>query len=51
MRVKSRRNGMRAGTIAAQTIGPFLPPTLWTLISRLRGKADTPADIFGYAVG
>ncbi len=32
-------NGTRAGTIAAQTIGPYLPHRLWHLISRLRGKA------------
>jgi asparagine synthase (glutamine-hydrolysing) len=31
------RGGMRAGTIAAQTLGPFLPRPLWRGIARLRG--------------
>jgi asparagine synthase (glutamine-hydrolysing) len=33
-------NGTRWGTIAAQTIGPFLPRSIWSAISRWRGKGD-----------
>ncbi|HET9429081.1 MAG TPA: asparagine synthase-related protein [Allosphingosinicella sp.] len=32
-----RRGGTRAGTIAAQAIGPFLPIKLWRFVNRLRG--------------
>ncbi|MGZ8311840.1 MAG: asparagine synthetase B family protein, partial [Allosphingosinicella sp.] len=39
-----RRNGMRVGTIAAQSIGPFLPASLWRGISRLRGKGRHLTD-------
>jgi asparagine synthase (glutamine-hydrolysing) len=38
------RSGTRAGTIAAQTIGPFLPRPAWRMISRLRGKANDPTS-------
>lgn len=41
------RGGMRAGTIAAATIGPFLPRSVWQAISRLRGRAD---DLTGYSM-
>ena len=40
------RSGTRVGTIAAQTIGPFLPLSLWSAISRLRGK---PVGLSGYS--
>lgn len=39
-----RRGGTRVGTIAAQTIGPLLPPGLWRGIGRLRGKAPQLTD-------
>jgi asparagine synthase (glutamine-hydrolysing) len=39
-------SGTRAGTIASQTIGPFLPAPLWKLIGRLRGK---PNDLCQYS--
>ncbi|MEA3035737.1 MAG: hypothetical protein QOH04_1502 [Sphingomonadales bacterium] len=38
------RGGTRAGTIAAQTIGPFLPRPLWQAIGRLRGGGKGLAD-------
>jgi asparagine synthase (glutamine-hydrolysing) len=38
------RGGTRAGTIAAQTIGPFLPRPLWRAIGRLRGGGKGLAD-------
>jgi asparagine synthase (glutamine-hydrolysing) len=38
------RNGTRVGTVAAQTIGPFLPAPLWRAISRLRGKGRRLTD-------
>lgn len=34
------RNRTRAGTIAAATLGPFLPHALWKAIQRFRGHAD-----------
>jgi asparagine synthase (glutamine-hydrolysing) len=37
-------SGTRAGTIAAQTIGPFLPRPVWRAIGRLRGKAGGISD-------
>lgn len=39
-------NGTRAGTIAAQTVGPFLPRRMWSAIGRARGKA---LDISAYS--
>jgi asparagine synthase (glutamine-hydrolysing) len=38
------RGGTRAGTIAAQTVGPFLPRPLWRAIGRLRGGGKGLAD-------
>jgi asparagine synthase (glutamine-hydrolysing) len=38
------RNGTRVGTVAAQTLGPFLPVPLWQAISRLRGKGRKLSD-------
>jgi len=38
------RGGTRAGTIASQTIGPFLPKAVWAAISRVRGKAGTISE-------
>jgi asparagine synthase (glutamine-hydrolysing) len=38
------RNGTRVGTVAAQTLGPFLPVPLWQAISRLRGKGRKLTD-------
>ncbi len=38
------RGGTRAGTIAAQTIGPFLPRPVWRAIGRLRGGGKGLAD-------
>ena len=32
-----RRHGTRAGTIAAQAVGPLLPVKLWRFVNRLRG--------------
>jgi asparagine synthase (glutamine-hydrolysing) len=33
-----KRGGVRAGTIAAQAVGPFLPPGLWTSVNRILGR-------------
>ena len=33
-----KRGGVRAGTIAAQAIGPFLPPGLWKSVNRMLGR-------------
>ncbi len=38
------RNGPRVGTVAAQTVGPFLPVPLWQAIARLRGKGRKLTD-------
>jgi asparagine synthase (glutamine-hydrolysing) len=38
------RNGTRVGTVAAQTVGPFLPVPLWQAIARLRGKGRKLTD-------
>lgn len=38
------RNGTRAGTVAAQTLGPFLPAPLWRAISRMRGRGRKLTD-------
>jgi asparagine synthase (glutamine-hydrolysing) len=38
------RNGTRVGTVAAQTLGPFLPVPLWQAISRIRGKGRKLTD-------
>ncbi|HEX8261698.1 MAG TPA: asparagine synthase-related protein [Allosphingosinicella sp.] len=38
------RNGTRVGSVAAQTIGPFLPGLLWRAISRLRGRGRRLTD-------
>ncbi|HEX8240758.1 MAG TPA: asparagine synthase-related protein [Allosphingosinicella sp.] len=38
------RNGTRVGTVAAQTLGPFLPAPLWRAISRIRGKGRKLTD-------
>jgi asparagine synthase (glutamine-hydrolysing) len=38
------REGSRAGTIAAQTFGPFLPRSAWRKIARLRGKGRELTD-------
>ncbi|HEX8512084.1 MAG TPA: asparagine synthase-related protein [Allosphingosinicella sp.] len=38
------RNGTRVGTVAAQTIGPFVPVPLWQAIARLRGKGRKLTD-------
>jgi asparagine synthase (glutamine-hydrolysing) len=38
------RNGTRVGTVAAQTLGPFLPAPVWRAISRLRGKSRKLTD-------
>jgi asparagine synthase (glutamine-hydrolysing) len=32
------RNGMRLGSIAAQTLGPFLPKPFWNLLQRARNR-------------
>jgi asparagine synthase (glutamine-hydrolysing) len=40
------RTGTRVGTIASQTIGPFLPVSLWRTVQRLRGK---PVGLHGYS--
>jgi asparagine synthase (glutamine-hydrolysing) len=42
--VMLRASGTRTGTIAAQTIGPFLPKSVWRAIGRARGKASTMSD-------
>ncbi|HEX8481396.1 MAG TPA: asparagine synthase-related protein [Allosphingosinicella sp.] len=33
-----RRGGLRLESVAAQTLWPFLPPRLWRMINRLRGR-------------
>jgi asparagine synthase (glutamine-hydrolysing) len=38
------RNGTRAGTVAAQAFGPFVPVPLWRAIGRLRGKGRKLTD-------
>jgi asparagine synthase (glutamine-hydrolysing) len=38
------RNGARVGTVAAQTLGPFVPVPLWQAIARLRGKGRKLTD-------
>lgn len=41
-----KRNGVRAGTIAARVLGPFMPSPAWLMIRRLRGaggKRFSPA--------
>ena len=38
------RNGTRVGTVAAQTLGPFLPAALWRAIGRLRGNGRNLTD-------
>ncbi|HEX8226212.1 MAG TPA: asparagine synthase-related protein [Allosphingosinicella sp.] len=38
------RNGTRVGTVAAQTIGPFLPAVAWRAISRVRGRGRRLTD-------
>ena len=40
------RTGTRVGTIASQTLGPFLPVPLWRMVQRLRGK---PVGLHGYS--
>jgi asparagine synthase (glutamine-hydrolysing) len=37
-------NRTRMGTIAAQTVGPFLPLPIWRAVQRFRGKAVSLAD-------
>jgi asparagine synthase (glutamine-hydrolysing) len=37
-------NGARIGTVASQTIGPYLPRPMWSAINRLRGKAMQISD-------
>jgi asparagine synthase (glutamine-hydrolysing) len=37
-------NQTRIGTIAAQTVGPFLPLPIWRAIQRLRGKVASLSD-------
>jgi asparagine synthase (glutamine-hydrolysing) len=39
-----RRNGTRLGTIASQSLGPYLPERLWTLIGRIRGRGRSLTD-------
>jgi asparagine synthase (glutamine-hydrolysing) len=38
------RNGVRAGTVTAATIGPYLPAFLWKKIQRIRGKGRGITD-------
>jgi asparagine synthase (glutamine-hydrolysing) len=38
------REGARAGTIAAQTFGPFLPRPVWRNVARMRGKGRKLTD-------
>ncbi len=38
------RSGTRVGTVAAQTIGPFVPPALWRAIGRMRGRGRKLTD-------
>ncbi|HEY5720968.1 MAG TPA: asparagine synthase-related protein [Allosphingosinicella sp.] len=40
------RNGTRVGTIASQTLGPYLPAPAWRMVQRLRGK---PVGLHGYS--
>lgn len=42
--VALKRGGLRLGTIASQTLGPFLPFPLWKAIERLRGKGRDLTD-------
>jgi asparagine synthase (glutamine-hydrolysing) len=42
--VALKRRGTRLGTIASQTLGPFLPPPVWKLIERLRGRGRELTD-------
>jgi asparagine synthase (glutamine-hydrolysing) len=42
--VALKRRGTRLGTVASQTLGPFLPPPLWKLIERARGRGRELAD-------
>jgi asparagine synthase (glutamine-hydrolysing) len=44
MSVGLASNGVRWGTMAAQTLGPFLPRRAWKTISRLRGKGSDLLD-------
>jgi asparagine synthase (glutamine-hydrolysing) len=39
-----RRHGVRAGTIAAQIVGPYLPNRAWQAIHRLRGAGAALSD-------
>jgi asparagine synthase (glutamine-hydrolysing) len=45
------RNGTRIGTVAAQTIGPFLPAPLWRAIGRLRGRGFNLTDYTAISPG
>ena len=38
------RGGTRVGTVAAQLVGPHLPPVVWQWISALRGKGRRLSD-------
>lgn len=38
------RNGTRVGTVAAQTLGPFLPAAVWQTVRRIRGKGRQLTD-------
>lgn len=38
------RNRTRAGTIAAKTLGPFLPSRMWRALGRLRGAGGDLSD-------
>jgi asparagine synthase (glutamine-hydrolysing) len=38
------RGGSRVGTIASQTLGPFLPPPVWKAIERVRGRGRELTD-------
>jgi asparagine synthase (glutamine-hydrolysing) len=40
------RTGTRLGTIASQTLGPFMPVPMWRMVQRLRGK---PVGLHGYS--
>ena len=42
--VKLRRNGIRLESVAAHSVGPFLPAWLWTAINALRGRRLTTCD-------
>lgn len=39
-------NGVRWGTVASQSLGPFLPRPLWRAVKRARGKGG---DVFGHS--